>query len=225
MTLRNTNCHRAFTLIELLVVVSIIGVLAALIFPAIRSSQTKSKQMKCMSQLRQWGIAVSSYSQENNQMIRFYRWFSTAGNENFYSPYLSGNQDAFRVCPADPQQHTYLFVQARERNEKGGYSKGGVDTDGDGRLDSYSRAKMARPAQFLLMMDIAKSASSVIPYDPPVFKNNVKPMTEKDSADNRHGSLVNGLFADGHVESFKWDDIDPDKPANTEKVNTWFNLD
>ncbi|MBI4026437.1 MAG: substrate-binding domain-containing protein [Verrucomicrobia bacterium] len=56
----------AFTLVELLVVVAIISILAALLSPALKSARDKAKQIACMSQLKQIGLALAMYTQEND---------------------------------------------------------------------------------------------------------------------------------------------------------------
>ena len=50
-----------FTLIELLIVISIITILAALLFPALQSAKAKSKQILCGSNLRQISLVVNMY--------------------------------------------------------------------------------------------------------------------------------------------------------------------
>ena len=56
--------HRAFTLIELLVVILIVALLAALLLPALASAHRAGKQAVCLSNLRQIGIAIQSYSSD-----------------------------------------------------------------------------------------------------------------------------------------------------------------
>jgi prepilin-type N-terminal cleavage/methylation domain-containing protein/prepilin-type processing-associated H-X9-DG protein len=61
-----SHLERGFTLIELLTVIVIIAILASLLFPVFGRAQEKGNRTKCLSNLRQWGTAMTSYLSDNS---------------------------------------------------------------------------------------------------------------------------------------------------------------
>ena len=58
-----------FTLIELLVVIAIIAILAAILFPVFAKAREKARQISCASNMRQLGLAILQYNQDNDELF------------------------------------------------------------------------------------------------------------------------------------------------------------
>lgn len=94
---------RGFTLIELLVVISIIALLIGILLPALGAARGTARDIACNSNLRQLGIAVVTYAEDNKTYNVQYRDRWDGGPTVFWSAklidegYLGGGE-AF-VCP------------------------------------------------------------------------------------------------------------------------------
>jgi prepilin-type N-terminal cleavage/methylation domain-containing protein/prepilin-type processing-associated H-X9-DG protein len=97
---------RGFTLIELLVVISIIALLAAILFPVFAKARENARRASCQSNLKQVGMGLLQYTQDYDETTPLLHYY---GNSNyrwieFIQPYVKSAQ--IFNCPDD----TYRFV-------------------------------------------------------------------------------------------------------------------
>ena len=106
-----------FTLIELLVVIAIIAILAAILFPVFAKAREKARQTKCLSNLKQIGLALQMYTSDwDDRFPILYRESATSleivSAADLLKDYVAGaggyNESIWRCPDVSPGNVTYL---------------------------------------------------------------------------------------------------------------------
>ena len=85
--LRSKSTHRhqdAFTLVELLVVIAIIGILVALLLPAIQAAREAARRSQCTNNMKQLGLGVLNYESTKRKLPAPGQCDSTGGDSTTY---------------------------------------------------------------------------------------------------------------------------------------------
>jgi prepilin-type N-terminal cleavage/methylation domain-containing protein/prepilin-type processing-associated H-X9-DG protein len=198
MPMRKLFKRRGFTLIELLVVVAIIGILVSTLLPALSKAKAHAKTIACSNNEKHFGIAINMYCDDNFNYYQDNYAPSIGGfgywqKFSFLGPYLKPdletgyNVDYYFPCPsASPNEvyysnHWYYAMHGSLRLQK--------------------RSMIKRPAARGIFLDSQqrKFFTSLIYLDGVTDPGQ--------SAVYRHNNGLNLLFADGHVEYYRRDDL------------------
>ncbi len=211
-SLHSPRRQSAFTLIELLTVIAIIGILAAIIIPTVGAVREKAKQVKCVSNLRQWGTAIIAYANDNkgNYAIQE-RYTTTSGSTGnwywyqflrpmVYGRYLGPVENAIFDCPSQEKKEgansiaSVGYMLARPSVDIGGAPITGMTIP-------YSRIRT--PSHFVLLTerayDLENDPITGADFESPQLTNAASSSRANAQGFRRHSGKMNTVWADGHV--------------------------
>ena len=210
---RGATCRRAFTLVELLVVVAIIALLAAILFPVFSQAREKARSIACLSNMKQIGMGLQIYMQDNNERI-FFRsstnatitraHVATSGNNlkwwNELMPYIKSS-DVF-TCPSDNGP-----LPSPDLNGNNSIQRSYVASSA---VEYLKAAQVTNPTEAIVITekwDTNGSGATVTeswmePFNKDMAPDPTTPQTHPMlSMANRHQGGMNCAFFDGHA---KW---------------------
>jgi prepilin-type N-terminal cleavage/methylation domain-containing protein/prepilin-type processing-associated H-X9-DG protein len=111
--------HRGFTLVELLVVIGVIALLISMLLPALNRARQSAAALKCASNMRQIGVAMRMYANDNQDSIPYAHMQDATGKlpdttwDEAIDKYVGGRGDNVSMptskvlaCPSDPIRRT-----------------------------------------------------------------------------------------------------------------------
>ncbi len=187
----------AFTLIELLVVIAVIGILASLLLPALSGARERAQGIRCVSNLKQLGIAVALYTPEFNGRIQV---DAPLDPDATWGSILNSNQplralDVF-VCPAYPPNHftnwffTYGVRQDQNQDPPPPYLEGDFG-------EVLRTTLIPQPSDYLFLADTTSRGRQGAGSRQYYYFD----IANEKEVHARHHGCANGLFIDAHGEA------------------------
>lgn len=205
---------RGFTLIELLVVISVIAILAAILFPVFARARENARRTGCLSNLKQIGLGIMQYVQDYDGRyvdtdVKYFPPFPTDLSAHFTTGYSDGSRNyRWMDLVQSYVKSTQVMLCPARLGKSHRYNYGGNVTV---MRPGFLETQLVRPAATFLVMDYSTFqasprfvATDYWRYLPGV--GDIKPWTCPDKAasdcqSGRHFDGINVLYADGHV---KW---------------------
>jgi len=197
--------RRGFTLIEMLVVIALIGILAALLLPALSAARERGREADCISNLRQCGLAVMMYNQHNAE------FFPVVHRGTYAAPQPPEKEWWEYLEPYGVERKHLLCRSDRHGNDTTieSYIWNGMFSFGVNRATLRGKDE-----EKILVSERGDTPDALLHQGYPSW-HPVETWQENLDAD-RHGPVSNYLFADGHVSGMIWEETLGDRAAGAD---------
>jgi len=191
--------RQAFTLIELLVVIAIIGILAAMLLPALGRARERAQMAQCVSNLHQIGVAMAMWWDDHEQHFMplaegGYDPTLTNSWPILLLPYVANAKNVYH-CPND-KYFVWDGGTMSAKTESYGYDYYALTTSLTGsQYKGGSLAGCANSAKTLLLSDSTDADANSSQY-----AYSVSDWAPEQPSQNRHHGLANCLYVDQHIE-------------------------
>ena len=202
--------RRGFTLIELLVVIAIIAILAAILFPVFARAREKARQTSCLSNLKQIGLGILSYAQDNDECYPVVDHTTGYGWWDPLQSYVK-NAQMFR-CPA---------YRAAATEPASDYALNGLFAHGVSMAAFEDTANQIAIA--VRRPGCPEAGYHPWPYDHSSW-DDLSAYTEFQDhiATTIHNDGSNYGFADGHAKWYKWENTVKTPLPGMHNTGRWF---
>ena len=119
-TRQNRQNRNAFTIIELLVVTAIIGMLLAILLPAVQAAREAARRMQCANHMKQFGLALHAYHDTHDELMRGGRAASGIVWIHWLLPFIEQTAAASHIeyAPSLPARTTSYITYSYNENGK-----------------------------------------------------------------------------------------------------------